>query len=96
MYVGSTIFTLRKSIVEHQRAIKKADFTYPVACHFFEQHESDVSQLTFFAVDRIPANLRGGNRVVELRCLESKYILDLHTKTPAGRNKDEEMEVHVG
>lgn len=67
MYVGSTIFPLRKRILEHQRAIRSVDFTYPVAGHFYETHNSDPGKLVFFAIDRVSINVKGGDRVMQLR-----------------------------
>ena len=95
-YIGSTIHTAKKRVLEHMRAIKNEDRQYPVARHFQEKHQSNPDQLSFFVVDSIPITPRGGNREKILRRLESKYILDFDTMTPMGHNKDEELHVHLG
>lgn len=60
------------------------------------RHKSDRSALRFFAIDSVPVSIRGGDRVANLRRLESRYIIDLDSKTPHGLNGGEEMMVHLG
>ena len=94
-YIGSTIHTARKRVLEHLRAIKTNDKNYPMANHFFDKHKSNANLLKFFVVDDIPPSIRGGDRVGNLRKLESRYIIDFQTMQPTGHNKDEELHVHL-
>ena len=92
-YVGSTVFVVRKSVLEHRRAIIHKDPHYPVARHFHKQHGGVSNLLSYFAIDRIEMSRRGGDREKRLRKLESRYILQMGPKQPLGLNKDEEMAV---
>mgnify|MGYP002804454618 CR=1 FL=1 len=94
-YVGSTIFQIKKRVLEHYRAIFNKDFNYPVAKHFYDCHNSDAKLLSFFAIDRVERSLRGGDREKRLRKLESRHILQIGIKYPLGLNKDEEMASHL-
>ena len=76
------------------RAIKNKDKQYPVR-RFEKEHNSNADLLTFFVVDSVPRSERGGNRELQLRCLESRYIINFDTMTPNGHNKDEELNVHL-
>ena len=66
------------------RAIDNEDPHYTVARHFRETHFSDRNQLTYCAIEQIPPNPRGGNRVKILRRTKSRYIIDIETKSPSG------------
>ena len=94
-YVGSTKNPVKKRILEHKRAITNNDPQYPVARHFSTHHKSNSNLVKFFAVDRVEPLSRGGDRLLALRKLESKYILNLNTKQPMGLNVDEEMYIHL-
>ena len=95
-YVGSTIHPVKKRVLEHMTAIDQNDPDYPVARHFSTEHFQDRNSLTFFAVERISVQSRGGNGTLIHRRKESKYILDLETKQPGGLNTEEELRVHLG
>ena len=94
-YVGSTIKKAKCRILEHMRAIAKNDQAYPVARHYFEFHRGNRDLVSFFCIDRVEANPRGGDRVRLLRQMESRYILLLNTKIPEGLNAEEELVVHI-
>lgn len=95
-YIGSTIHPLKIRVLEHLRAIEKNDVQYPVARHFAEIHSSSRNLLQFYGLDTIQAHERGGDRIRQLRRLESRYIIDLQTKTPKGMNGGEELATHLG
>ena len=82
-------------MLEHMRAIRNRDKQYPVARHFEIMHNANADCLSFYVVDSVPLNARGGNREVQLRCLESRYIIEFETMSPNGHNKDEELSVHL-
>ena len=94
-YVGSTKHPAKHRVLEHRRAITNNDAQYPVARHFALLHNSDPAQLKYFILDRVERMPRGGDRLLALRKLESKYIIGLNTKAPAGLNIDEELVVHL-
>ena len=94
-YVGSTKHQARRRILEHRRAITNNDAQYPVARHFALHHNSDSAQLKYFILDRVEPLSRGGDRLLTLRQLESKYIIGLNTKAPTGINIDEEIVVNL-
>lgn len=94
-YVGSTIHSVKLRVLEHMRAISNKDANYPVARHFALKHNSNRNMLEYFAIDTISAHARGGDRILALRRLESRYIIDLNTKSPAGLNSGEEMSIHL-
>lgn len=56
-YVGSTIFPVKKRILEHLRAIRNGDLTYTVAKHCASVH-GDIfyigSKISYFGIDSIP------------------------------------------
>lgn len=95
-YIGSTIHQTKIQILEHTRAIKNCDMSYPVARHFKDEHNSNRDLLTFFALDHVPLHPKGGDRVTSLRRLESRYIIDLQTKIPESLNINDELETHLG
>ena len=94
-YVGSTIKKAKCRVLEHMRAIAKNDQTYPVARHYFEFHRGNRDLVSFFCLDRVDVNPRGGDRVRLLRQMESRFILLLNSKTPEGLNVEEELAVHI-
>lgn len=94
-YIGSTIHKATKRLLEHLRAIKHGDNQYPVARHFQLGHNQNSDLLSFCVLDHIPLKIRGGNRVQELRRLESRLIIQYHTTVPIGHNCDEELAVHL-
>ena len=96
IYIGTTIKKALCRVLEHMRAIAKQDVTYPVARHFSAAHNSDRNLLRFYCIDRVPPNVRGGDRTRKLRQLELCYIIRLQTKAPGGLNMDEELAVHLG
>lgn len=95
-YIGSTIHKAKKRVLEHLRAIKNGDQQYPMARHFQSHHQQNSDLVSFCVLDYIPLKIRGGNRIQELRRLESKLIIQYHTLAPSGHNCDEEMAVHLG
>ena len=94
-YIGSTKHPAKRRILEHKRAIRNNDAQYPVARHYAKFHGSDDALLRFLILDRVPVNPRGGDRLLELRKLESKTIIGLGTKHPQGLNIDEELYIHL-
>lgn len=78
------------------RAIVNEDRQYPIVRHFKELHAKNTSLLQLCALDRIPKSERGGNKIRDLRRLESKLIIKYGTVNPLGLNKDEELAVHLG
>lgn len=90
-YIGSTILQSHKRILQHIRAIKNKDPSYPVARHFEESHKSDPGVLKYYVVDHIPRRIRGGDRTKALRLLETKYILNFDSKHPGGLNQTEDL-----
>lgn len=95
MYVGSTIHPVHVRILQHLRAINNDDPSYPVARHINQHHGGKTSDLSYFVIDTVPKNIRGGNRQLALRRLESKYIILLNTKIPYGLNPDEALSTHL-
>ena len=94
LYIGSTIHKANKQVLEHLRAIGNKDPTYSMAWHFSE-HYSNRDLLSFFVIDHVPVNERGGKRTLKLRKLESKYIIELETKGELGWNMEEEIRMHL-
>ncbi|XP_069461787.1 uncharacterized protein [Ambystoma mexicanum] len=95
-YVGSTIGKLKLRILQHIRAIKNVDPTYPMALHFQEKHGGRLEGFEYFGIYTVPKTARGGNRELSLRQSETRYILDLETKKPKGHNLDEELHTFLG
>lgn len=95
MYIGSTVCTLKKRILEHIRAIKNKDLNYATANHILACQKGDWHCMTFFGLDSVPQHERMGDSTKKLRQLESKYIIRLRTKSPFGMNNDEEYYVHL-
>lgn len=81
-YVGSTIHPTKIRILEHMRAITNGNETYPVARHFNKENHRNRDLLSYYCIDHVPVNPRGGDRILRLRRLESRYIIDLQTKIP--------------
>lgn len=73
------------------RAIKNGDRTYPVAHHFETFHANDTKGLTYFVIDVVPLDIRGGNREKKLMKLESRYIVELNSKQPDGLYVEENL-----
>lgn len=94
-YVGSTILPVHKSVLQHLRALKNGDRSYPVARHFDRHHGKDVRGLSYFVIDAVPPSARGGDREKKLRKLESSYIIKLNSKTPEGLNMEEDLHTHL-
>lgn len=95
LYVGSTINKLKLRILQHLRAIKNKDLPYPMAKHFWENHSGDNQLLTYFGVKIVKQKERGGGRTLDLRNMESRYILAIGTEHPFGHNLDAELHVHL-
>ena len=94
-YVGSTSNKLKLRILQHWRAVKNKDFTYAVAKHTWEQHNSGLENLTYSGIKHVHASLRGGDRELLLRRLESRFIINMGTEMPFGLNTDAELHVHL-
>lgn len=90
-YVGSTKLPVSKRILQHIKAINNNDPTYPVARHFREVHANNLKDLSYYVIDTIPISRRGGNREKKLRKLETRYILNLDSKSPGGLNNTEDL-----
>ncbi|XP_078539298.1 uncharacterized protein LOC144824087 [Lissotriton helveticus] len=94
-YVGSTIHPAHVRILQHLRAIANHDPAYSVARHIHKAHNGNANNIQYFVIDNIPRNIRGGNRLLALRRLESRYIILLISKVPFGLNADEALSVHL-
>ena len=94
-YVGSSKHPAKRRILEHKRAISKKDPQYPVARHYAKLHDSKANLLRYFILDRVEVDLRGEDRLLKFRQLESKMIIGLDTKQPLGLNMDEELYIHL-
>ena len=95
-YVGSTTCKLHKRILEHIRAVQNKDRSYATAKHMEQHHGGKWELMKYFAVEQVPKWERGGNRELNLRCKESRWILALDTIVPNGLNLDAELHVHLG
>ncbi|OCT91777.1 hypothetical protein XELAEV_18014832mg [Xenopus laevis] len=87
-YVGQTGRKLNDRIREHVSSITKENCVTPVAKHFAECNNRDVSYLSVIAIDKITLNIRGGNVTSDLLRKEAKWIFHLGTKQPLGLNYD--------
>lgn len=87
-YVGKTNRELRKCIREHVNNIKKGKENHRVSKHFKEQHKINPTGLTYWGIEVVKNQWRGGDLVKKTLQNESKWIYKLETYTPKGLNID--------
>ena len=87
-YIGRTKCRLKDRVSEHKYAIRKANFDYPMAKHFFEAHDSNPGSLMVEGLESIQKNIRGGDRLKLLLQRETFYIYQMKATIYPGLNED--------
>lgn len=95
LYIGQTKQELRKRVQKHISTITLADrdkragkTLTSVAEHFLQVHKGRTSDLTVFGLEKLKANIRGGDPVPALLRKESRWIYNLQTLIPDGLNEE--------
>lgn len=85
LYVGETTMQCRTRINKHKSTIRTRRGDLPVAKHFMDLgHE--LKELKFWIVDHILKSRRGGDRQIQMKRRELKWIFCLNTLAPNGLN----------
>lgn len=82
---------MHKRILQHLRGITNADPTYSVARHLNEHHSNNPNCLKYFVIDAVPKLRQGGNQEWMLTQWETRYTLNLDSKSPNSLNVGEDL-----
>lgn len=75
-YIGSTTCEFKKRILEHVRATTNTDRSNAIAKHMDKHHGGNWKLLSFYAVEYVEIQIRGGDREKILRQKESRHIMN--------------------
>lgn len=94
-YIGRTKRRLKDRFSEHKYAIRTQNPNYPMAQHFKSLGHTNINQLTVMAIEVIPPNIRGGDRLKLLSQRETYWIVTLKATQYPGINDDLDFSVFL-
>lgn len=85
-YVGKTKRPFFHTIRDHVKLVSGKEFESPISCRMELYHQFDATKMTFFALEHIPTNERGGDVDRLLLRRETKLIFNLSATKYPGLN----------
>ncbi|XP_041428149.1 uncharacterized protein LOC121396834 [Xenopus laevis] len=86
-YVGETTQKVKDRIKQHKSNVRCGYTHLPIPAHFAAARHT-VSQLQYQVIDSVEPLRRGGDRILQLKKLEMKWIQKLGTLDPGGLNRE--------